>query len=109
MKFNTVIIAYQELNARNFGGVLRQRIIVSLRHRGHHAAYVTSTNKAPYFTVNQKDFDSVAQMRSAMYHEMTHQYLEEFLGIDEENHHGSVFWKHYRMFATPELELGESL
>ncbi|MBW2647683.1 MAG: hypothetical protein JRE23_16210 [Deltaproteobacteria bacterium] len=109
MKFNTVIIAYQELNARNFGGVLRQPIIVSLRHRGHHAAVVSSTNKATYLTVNPKDFDSVLHMRSVIYHEMTHQYVEEFLGIDEEEEHGPIFWRNYRMFATPELELGESL
>jgi len=109
MKYNTVIIAFQELNARNFGGVLRQPVIVSLRHRGHHAACVSSTNKALYLTVNQKGFDSVSHMRSVMYHEMVHQYVEEFLGIDEELHHGPDFWRNYKMFATPELELGESL
>jgi hypothetical protein len=109
VKLITVIIAYQELNARNFGGVLRQPVITFSKHSEHHAAYVTSTNKAAYFTVNLLGFDNVQHMRSVMYHEMTHQYIEEFLNIDDKKDHGALFWKHYRKFATPELELGEYL
>ena len=47
--------------------------------------------------------------RSIVYHEMIHQYVEEYLGVDEKEHHGPVFWKHYRKFAPTNVILFEGL
>jgi hypothetical protein len=40
---------------------------------------------------------------------MVHQYIEEFLGLDESDHHGPLFWRNYKLFAPPITELGVEL
>ena len=48
---------------------------------------------------NPTHITGMGHARSVVYHEMVHQYVEEFLGLDEFNDHGKVFWNNYKKFA----------
>lgn len=58
---------------------------------------------------NPADIKGIDFARTIVYHEMIHQYVEEFLELDESDHHGNIFWRNYRLFAPVNIELGELL
>lgn len=109
MKRQTLINIYREFNTRNFGGVLVEPGIFALRWKDDLGQFVTSTNGSNRMEFNPNNIKGIPHARAVVYHEMIHQYVEEFLGLDEVNHHGSIFWRNYKMFATNGVELGERL
>ena len=46
-------------------------------------------------------------MIAIFFHEMVHQYVEEVLGIVEDDHHGEVFWKAYYKHAPYGMPIAE--
>ena len=58
---------------------------------------------------NPAGIKGISHARSVVYHEMIHQYLEDILDVQEDDHHGPVFWQYYTYFATIGIELGEEL
>ncbi len=69
MKLNTVKNIWQELNARNFGGVLDMPRIRWNRHHKHAGKY----NGIVLYVAPDMDIN---QTRETVYHEMIHQYIE---------------------------------
>ena len=104
MKRQAIIEIWKDLNARTFGGVLTMPRILCTRNDREYASYVEPG--IMYFT-NKAIRKHWA--RSIVYHEMTHQYIAEFLGIYDEEGHGRLFWKHYRKFAPMNVILFEGL
>lgn len=45
------------------------------------------------------------QMVAFFFHEMVHQYVEEVLGVEDNDDHGEVFWKTYYERAPYGLEI----
>ena len=109
MKLLTIKNIYRQLNARNFGGVLVEPTILCRRWRNALGQFVDSGNGPSTMEFNPVHLEGLSHARAVVYHEMVHQYLHEFLQVEEENHHGPIFWKHYTMFATQGIELGELL
>ena len=95
MKRNTVIGAYEKLNARNFGGVLNMPRIAMTRCRTVHAQY---TGDAIEF--NLADTSGIFALYELVFHEMCHQYIAEFLGVENWDNHNSTFVKTYRKFCA---------
>ena len=110
MKLKTLINIYDELNARNFGGVLVRPVILGKRWRNALGQYVVSTNAPSRMEFNPDGISGLSHARAVVYHEMVHQYVEEFLENDDcSESHGLEFWKAYRRFAPLNTELGETL
>ena len=109
MKLATIKYLYAELNARNFGGVLIQPVILVRRWRNALGQFVNSGNAPSRIEFNPEHLEGISHARAVIYHEMIHQYLHEFLDVEEKDDHGPIFWKHYTMFATKGIELGECL
>jgi len=107
MKLNTIKKIYDELNAQAFANVLTMPRIFATRSEDHWACYHGVEGDPRMYFNNRAIKADVA--RSLVYHEMTHQYLEEFLGIDEADHHGPEFWRNYKMFAPADVSLFEVL
>lgn len=107
MKRVTIINIYDELNSSVFANVLKRPPIFNKRWNDAHAQYVDG-NK-PRMEFNLAGLKGMQHARSVVYHEMVHQYVEEFLNVHEENHHGPIFWRNYKMFAPKNVELGETL
>lgn len=99
MKLNTVKKLYAELNARNFGGVLETPRIHFSRTRLCDAFYWHNGLGLNLETV--KGFDAV---RELLFHEMCHQYVHEFLGLETVPDHGRDFKKTYNKFHTLDFD-----
>ena len=97
MKLNTIKNIWQELNARNFGGVLAAPRIRWHRHHSEAAKY----NGVVIFVSRGMP---ISETRETLYHEMVHQYIAEFLEIDETPHHNGLFRKTYTKFLTDDIE-----
>lgn len=108
MKFQTFINIYDKLNANIFANVL-ERPRFRFTRNNCHAQYVSDGHEFSEIHINPKDIRGFKHATAIIYHEMIHQYVEEFLNLTEENHHGPIFWRNYRMFAPSGVELGESL
>ena len=101
MKHRTIVTMYDQLNARNFGGVLVRPVIRFTRARktwGHIELCTRQTILSISREVKGLDFTF-----ELMYHEMIHQYIEEFLYVDVADDHGTLFDKTYRKFLTPDI------
>lgn len=94
MKLNTIKTIYQELNALNFGNVLVMPMILFTRSRDHDGSY-----DGAFMTFNLADTKGFEAARELVYHEMIHQYVDEFLGIKDTCHHGREFKKNYNRFS----------
>ena len=108
MKLNTIKRVYDALNETVFAGLLYRPIIWNNRNRHMYAAYEAGITVPSIISVNLRHING-NNVRSIVYHEMIHQYLEEYLNIEEKIHHGPIFWKHYRKFAPKDVELFEEL
>ena len=97
MKLATVKRIWQELNARNFGGVLCAPRIRWNRHHKHAGKFGNG------FMYIARDI-CIVEMRETVYHEMCHQYIDEFLNIDEEPEHNGLFRKTYTKFLSNDIE-----
>jgi hypothetical protein len=108
MKLATLKRTYDELNDSQFAGLLVRPRFFAIRNNREYASYLARDPEPSiiyFFAAAIKGYWA----RSIVYHEMTHQYLEEFLGVEEEDHHGPIFWKNYRKFAPKNVILFEEL
>lgn len=108
MKLATLKRIYDELNASQFAGLLDRPRFFGIRNNREYASYVAVADDTSIMFYHNAAIKG-HWARSIVYHEMTHQYVEEFLGIDEADHHGPVFWKNYRKFAPLNVILFEGL
>jgi hypothetical protein len=106
MKLLTIKLVYDELNKSHFSGALTRPRILIKRWRNAYAQYVT-THRENTLEFNLRRL-KYPQARSVIYHEMVHQYVEEILDIQEDDHHGEIFWKVYKWFAIDsDVELAQ--
>lgn len=111
MKYQTFIRIYDTLNQTVFANLLVRPVIVFTRG-DYHAQFVNATHhygRGAYMQFNPADIKGIAHATAIIYHEMIHQYVEEYLELDEDDHHGPIFWRNYKLFAPAGVELGESL
>ena len=95
MKLATVKSTYRKLNARNFGGVLvMPRILFSrsLDFDGQHSGAILE--------FSLRDVTGLDELRELVYHEQCHQYVDEFLRVEDNAHHGRIFVKTYNKFCN---------
>lgn len=98
MKLETVKRIYRELNARNFGGVLEEPRIYFCRSNNMDAHY---SSRGLGF--NLADTKGLFAVRELVYHEMLHQYIDEFLELETLDDHGKEFKKQYNKFLTADF------
>lgn len=108
MKLATIRRIYDELNESQFAGLLERPRFFGTRNNREYASYV-ACDPLPSIMFYHNAAIAGYWARSIVYHEMTHQYVEEFLGIEESDHHGPVFWKNYRKFAPLNVILFKDL
>ncbi|MHC4266471.1 MAG: hypothetical protein ACYSUK_11140 [Planctomycetota bacterium] len=108
MNLRTLKQIWEQLNDTVFSGVLYPPRFYRTRSRGEYASYVAGIG-----TESELHFNTTAitgkMARSIVYHEMIHQYIEEFLGVEENNHHGELFWYHYDRRQPDNVILFEEL
>lgn len=93
MKLATVIKIYDRLNAHNFGGVMNRPVILFSRTKTLDGFYDGMTMQ-----FNLADTKGYVAVTELIYHEMVHQYVQEFLELDQVNH-GNRFKQEYRKFS----------
>ena len=98
MKLQTYKNIWQDLNRRIFAGLLIQPRILFTRNNTLRGAYYTNRRES-IIEIHRNATCNLQAANELMYHEMTHQYVEEFLGIEEKEHHGPIFWRNYKLFA----------
>ena len=108
MKLATIKRVYDELNASQFAGLLYRPVFFGIRNNREYASYLYREDSFSVMFFNN-DVIKGYWARSIVYHEMTHQYLEEYLEVEEPDHHGPIFWKNYRKFAPKNVLLFEGL
>ena len=101
MKFKTAIKVYKELNEKIFDNVLFIPLFATTRRRYEYASYeaweVEYWYKPSLIRLNLKNLNA-SNIVETIYHEMIHQYIEEFLNLTEEDHHGEIFQRNYNLF-----------
>ena len=108
MKLATLTKVYDELNEAQFAGLLERPYFYGIRNNREYASYV-ACDPLPSIIYFHAAAIKGFWARSIVYHEMVHQYVEEYLGYDEPEEHGPVFWKNYRKFAPMNVILFEGL
>ena len=108
MKLATIKRIYDELNAAQFANVLTRPYFYATRNDREYASYVACDPLPSEIFFHTRAIKGY-WARSLVYHEMIHQYIEEFLQVTEREHHGPTFWKNYRKFAPKNILLFEHL
>lgn len=101
MKLQTFKNIWEELNETVFASVLFPPRFYRTRSNYSYAAYVAGIDceSDMYFNL-----DTPGRLgRSTVYHEMVHQYLEEFLNVEEKDDHGPIFLKEYDKFKPSDV------
>lgn len=94
MRLLTVKKIYDRLNKKNFGGVLKRPMIKFSRSNDNHGFYA-----GHYMAFNLVDVKGWKAVTELVYHEMIHQYIDEYLNIKCEDDHGKEFKKQYNKFC----------
>lgn len=98
MKLQTVKNIYASLNAKNFGGVLTMPRIGFIRSIHKDGGF---NGQEMLFSLVKTDypirgFEAVTEL---VYHEMIHQYVDDFLCVVDSHDHGETFKKNYNKFS----------
>lgn len=109
MKLATLKNIYRNLNATVFSNLLTEPVILAKRWRNAHGQHVVPTNGRNRMEFNPAGIVGLSHARAVIYHEMVHQYVEEILDIQEDDHHGPIFWAWYTHLIKEPIELGEVL
>ena len=104
MKFKTLIKIYDQLNEKNFGGVLSRPVIRFNRTKNIDGFWCEG--KMGFNLSDTKGFFKVTEL---VYHEMVHQYIDEFLKLELQDDHGKEFKKCYRKFHTHDFLFDKGL
>jgi hypothetical protein len=106
MKLRTFVNLWHRFNDEHFDGTMLPPKFRRTRSNNYWACYENDPQERQgTIYVNYKKH---WQMEAIFFHEMVHQYVEEVLGIDEDNHHSEVFWKTYYERAPYGLTIAES-
>jgi hypothetical protein len=100
MKLRTIRNIYRELNRENFGGQLAEPTVLITRNRNIHGKVSDNGYQDPVMSFNSKKDKGLRAMRGTVYHEMVHQYLDYHLDIEDNAHHGELYWLAYFTFAN---------
>lgn len=103
MRLRTFEKLWHKFNDEYFGGAMYAPNLRSTRSNDYWACYMDTDGQGT-IVVNRK---SHRNMVAIFFHEMVHQYVEEVLGIVEDDHHGSVFWKAYYEHAPYGMPIAE--
>ena len=103
IKLASVKQIYRALNRKNFGGVLVEPIILFSRTRKLHAFYDR------IMAFNLAETKGWFAVRELVFHEMCHQYIDEFLQAKDDDDHGRVFKKTYSKFATQNMNFDQEM
>ena len=105
MKLNTFKNLYRKLNAKIFANLLIEPKFFSRRWRVTLGQYYQHS-RGRYSVIEFQTKETPKELLlTVVYHEMIHQYVDEFLGIDEEDDHGEEFQRNYRLFAPPGVKM----
>ena len=96
IKLLSVKRAYFKLNSLNFGGVLEQPKFGFSKMRSMDGYYDHDTNMMRFNLVDTKGLDALTEL---VYHEMIHQYIDQFLELEVSDDHGKEFKKQYNKFC----------
>lgn len=102
MKLKTIVKLYDELNRNNFSGRLQRPFIRLTRNTRMHGIVSDIGRGRCMIRINPNEGPD--EMRATVFHEMVHQYLDYHLGIEDNGHHGDLFWLVYFTFATHDFE-----
>ena len=94
---------WHHFNDEYFGGAMFQPKFRRTRSKDYWACYEAAEDQG-IITLN---YENHYEIEAIFFHEMVHQYVEEVLGVDEENHHGEVFWKTYYEHAPYSMSISE--
>lgn len=94
MKLATVKRVYQQINARNFGGVLTMPRILFSRSLDFDAQH-----SGAVIEFNLRDVTGIAELCELVFHEQCHQYVDDFLQVEDDAHHGHEFVQAYNKFS----------
>jgi len=111
LKLSTYKHIYRALNNTVFRGVLTMPVILFTR-ANHHAQYINvgGNLSRSVIEINPREITGFQHATAIMYHEMIHQLIEEHFELEEDDHHGPLFWKYYKLFVPSlDIELGECL
>ena len=100
MKLVTIKRLYDELNATNFRGRLARPTIRLTRNADIHGKVSDAGRGRCTFWIHPFSDNTERAMRATIYHEMVHQYLDYHLGVEDNAHHGDLFWLVYFLFAN---------
>ena len=108
MKLKTHIEIFNALNREVFDNALTRPIFRATRN-ARCLAQAYTIRDVQYIDLNLSDINGIAHAEAVMYHEMMHLYIDNVLGLWEDDHHGPIFWCHYLGLAPKGIELGSSL
>jgi len=108
MKLKTLVGIWHELNKTIFANLLTEPKFFAKRWNDSHAQHY-ATNRYVVIEFNPVGIKGFDHATAIVYHEMIHQYIDEYLGLEETEHHGPLFWRNYNIFAPANIELGEVL
>jgi len=101
MNLRTFKNIWEQLNNEVFSGLLFPPRFYRTRSNYSYATYVAGIDCESDMYYHR---DIPGRLgRSTVYHEMIHQYVEEFLGLDEVDHHGPIFLKQYNKFRPSDI------
>jgi hypothetical protein len=112
MKLKTCINLYEVLNANIFANVLYRPKFWATRARYEYASYEAwqdihgGPNLQGVIYCNLKHLNG-NNLLEIIYHEMIHQYVEEFLEVEEEDHHGEIFRRNHDLFKPSSIGVYE--
>ena len=89
-----------------FANVLVCPRIFAMRNDSMFASFQW-TEKDSKMWFNPGFISGLDAVRSIVYHEMIHQYVDEFLDVVDNDHHGRIFWRNYKLFAPSGVALFE--
>jgi predicted SprT family Zn-dependent metalloprotease len=97
MKLKTVKSIYTNLIAKNFGGVISPAHIRFTRARQIDGYYEGRANIIRFNLDDTKGIDLVTEL---VFHELCHQYIDQFLHVADYDNHNALFRKTYNKFHT---------
>lgn len=100
MKLQTIKNIYHALNAECFGNCLATPVIRLTRSNDLHGKVSDGGPRGPIMRIHPFSGSNEREMRSTVFHEMIHQYLDYHLDVEDNGHHGDLFWLAYFTFAN---------
>lgn len=100
MKLATIEKIYHDLLDNVFDSCMPPARIFATRSRGVQGTMTVYTQYENYseLHVNLKKIKGIDSARAVVYHEMCHQYVNQYLGVIECEEHGMLWWHVSKLF-----------